>query len=265
MNRTVVSFVVLLLSSGLTHSPSRAEEALFHLLQERQCRGCRLADADLVHADLRDADLSDSKLMRANLSQARLDGADLRNADLSFTSLRGASLRGTNLKGAKFYGTDLRDCDLTGALLDANALEESHWEGAKGLSPHIQSHSSLHNAGVRAAEEDHWKQAEDLFSKAIRNQPSTAESWVARAIAREKQGKRQLAIQDFNYASTLFKAQGNINHAKQLEAAAISLQDKAYTNQTGNGVGSAVLSGLITTSQAVLPIAMKLFMPAIGF
>ena len=255
MNRTVMSFMVLLLSSGLSLSPLRAQEALFQLLQERRCRGCRLADADLVFADLRDADLSDSQLMRANLSQAKLDGADLSNADLSFTSLRGASLRGANLKGAKFYGTDLRDCDLTGALLDDNALEESHWDGAKGVTPHIQSHSALHNAGVRAAEDNDWKQAEDLFSKAIINQPNAA----------ERQGKRQLAIQDFSYASILFKDQGNLAASKQLETAAISLQDNADQNQTGNGMGSALLSGLISTSQAVLPLAMKLFMPVIGF
>ena len=166
------------------------------LLQNRQCPDCRLADADLVHADLRDADLNGAKLQRANLSKARLDGADLSNADLSFTSLHGASLRGANLTGAKLYGTDLRDCDLTGARLDPNALEESHWSGAKGITPQSQSHAALHNAGVGAAKAGRWTQAEGLFGKAIIKKPETAESWVARAIAREHLGKRGSTKQD---------------------------------------------------------------------
>ena len=235
------------------------------LLQNRQCPDCRLADADLVHADLRDADLNGAKLQRANLSKARLDGADLSNADLSFTSLHGASLRGANLTGAKLYGTDLRDCDLTGARLDPNALEEAHWSGAKGITPQSQSHAALHNAGVGAAKAGRWTQAEDLFGKAIIKQPETAESWVARAIARENLGKRKLAIQDFSYASRLFEKRGSIVPAKQLQAAAISLQEKTVTTERGNGVGSALLGGLISTSQALLPMAMKLFMPTIGF
>lgn len=243
----------------------KADQDLMMLLESRQCPNCRLADADLVHADLRDANLSNAQLQRANLSRASLDGADLGEADLSFTSLQGASLRGANLKGANLYGTDFRDSDLTGAQLDADALEEAHWRGAKGITAEVQSHAALHNAGVSAAEAGRWKQAEDLFVKAITKEPDTAESWVARAISREKLGKRKLAIQDFNYASELFEAQGSLVTAKQLQIAAISLQDRVNKKTTGNGAGSALLSGLISTSQALLPIAMKLFMPAIGF
>ena len=160
---------------------------------------------DLVHADLRDADLSGAELQRANLSQAMLDGADLSGADLRFTSLQGASLRGANLRGANFHGTDLRDSDLNGAQLDANALEQAHWSGATGLPAKAQSHAALHNAGVMAAESGRWKAAEELFAKAIKRQPDTAESWIARGITREKLGKRQLAMQDFSYAGTFAK------------------------------------------------------------
>lgn len=264
LSQRLILTAVMLTQAALPHSALATDDWVV-LLQSKQCPDCRLADADLVHADLRDADLSGAKLERANLSKARLDGADLSNADLSFTSLHGASLRGANLTGAKLYGTDLRDCDLAGALLDTNALEEAHWRGAKGITPQSQSHAALHNAGVGAAKAGRWTQAEDLFGKAIIKQPETAESWVARAIAREKLGKRKLAIQDFSYASKLFEKQGSIVPAKQLQAAAISLQEKTVTNETGNGVGSALLGGLISTSQALLPIAMKLFMPAIGF
>ena len=243
---------------------ARADD-LMVLLEQRKCPQCRLADVDLVHADLRDTDLRNAKLMRANLSQAQLDGANLSGANLSFTSLRGASLRGVNLKGSLLYGTDLRNADLTGATLDPNALEEAHWSDAKGMQPQAQSHAALHNAGVGAAENDRWNEAENLFGLAIRKQPGAVESWIARGISREKLGKRQLAIQDFIYASNLYAGEGATVQADQLNIAATNLQDNANNKQSGNGVGSALLGGLLSTSQALLPLAMKLFIPAVGF
>ena len=257
--------LLLLISGSFTTNPLQANEALFRLLQDRNCSGCELADTDLVHADLRDADLSNAKLMRANLGEAHLDGADLSGADLSFTSLRGASLRGANLTGAKLYGTDFRGSDLTGALLEVNALEEAHWSGAKGITAHSQSHAALHNAGVNSAESGRWTQAEELFNKAIIKQPDIAESWVARAITREKLGKRKLAIKDFNYASKLYASKGGKWQSEKLTAAAESLEEKIDGKVSGNGVGSAILNGMLSTSKVLLPLAMKLFMPTIGF
>ncbi len=257
--------LLLLISGNLTANPLLASEALFRLLQDRNCSGCKLADTDLVHADLRDADLSYAELMRANLGEATLDGANLSHADLSFTSLRGASMRGANLKGAKFYGTDLRDSDLTGALLDPNSLEEAHWSGATGLPASSSSHAALHNAGVSAAKEEQWNQAEKLFSQAINKTSQSAESWVARGITREKLGKRQLAIQDFNYASQLYASEGKSLQSAQLTTAAKSLEDKVLQKSSGNGIGTSVLNGLLSTSKALLPLAMKLFAPAVGF
>ena len=37
---------------------------LLRLLRGETCRGCRLSDADLVHADLRDVDLQQAHLQR---------------------------------------------------------------------------------------------------------------------------------------------------------------------------------------------------------
>ncbi|MEB3158318.1 MAG: pentapeptide repeat-containing protein, partial [Synechococcus sp.] len=181
-----------------------------------------------------------------------------------YTSLQGASLRGANLQGSLLVGTDLRGVDLTGARLDANALEQAHWSGAKGMPAQAQSHAALHNAGVSAADSDRWADAEELFGLAIRKQPSAAESWVARGIARERLGKRKLAIQDFNYAARLFKTSGETKSADQLLAAANALEDKTAQHRGGSGVGSALLNGLLTTSKALLPLAMKLFIPATG-
>ena len=260
-----LGLVVALFCTGtISAAAPKGDDALMQLLQTRSCPECQLADVDLVHAQLQDADLAGAKLQRANLSQARLDGANLRGADLSFTSLNGASLRGANLQGSTLLGTDLRDVDLTGASLDLDALKSAHWSGAIGLQPHIQSHASLHNAGVTATEANRWKEAEGLFGLAILKQPKIAESWVARGITREQLGKRQLAIQDFNYARKLYTQDGNVEAVEQLKLASISLEDKAASKQSSNGAGSAVLNSILSTSQALLPMTMKLFMPALG-
>ena len=243
----------------------RGDAALIQLLQTQECPQCELADVNLVHAQLQDADLEGAKLQRANLSQARLDGANLRGADLSFTSLHGASLRRAELQGSKLVGTDLREVDLTGATLDPNALELAHWSGAFGLQATTQSHAALHNAGVTAAESDLWNDAEELFGLAILKQRDAVESWVARGITRESLGKRELAIQDFTYAGQLSSENGEVETAKQLELAAASLQDTTTVKKDGNGAGSKLLSGLLSTTQTLLPMAMKLLTPAISF
>jgi tetratricopeptide (TPR) repeat protein len=254
----------LISSTASAPAAPRGDAALIQLLQTQGCRQCQLAEVNLVHAQLQDADLEGAKLQRANLSQARLDGANLRGADLSFTSLHGASLRGANLQGAKLVGTDLREVDLTDARFDPNALEQAHWSGAIALQATTQSYAALHNSGVVASESDRWSDAEELFGLAILQQPQSAESWVARGIARERLGKRPLAIQDFSYASRLYAENGANEAAEQLTIAAVSLQDKTGKKPSGNGAGSAALNGLLSTSQTLLPIAMKLFLPALG-
>ena len=255
------------LISSTTSAPAapKGDAALIQLLQTQECRQCQLQDVNLVHAQLQDADLEGAKLKRANLSQARLDGANLRGADLSFTSLHGASLRGAKLQGSKLLGTDLREVDLTGATLDPNALEMAHWDGAVGLQSTMQSHAALHNAGVAATEAGRWSNAEKLFGLAILKQPDTAESWVARGITRESLGKRELAIQDFTYAGKLYSENGATDTGEQLELAAASLQDTTTVKKDGNGAGSKILSGLLSTTQALLPMAMKLLAPAVAF
>ena len=138
---------LLLLLTVLFGAPlsARADD-LIVLLEARTCPNCKLADADLVHADLRDANLNAADLRRANLSRARLDGADPRNADLRFSNLKGASLRGSDLRGAWLDGTDLRQADLSGALINPGALDRSHWLGAMGINQGLRSPASLHNA-----------------------------------------------------------------------------------------------------------------------
>ncbi len=234
---------------------------LIQLLEKRSCPRCNLADADLVHADLRDANLQGSKLQRANLSQARLDGARLNGADLSFTSLLGASLRGTDLRGARLEGTDLRQADLSGALLDPGALSRTHWQQAKGLPASQLSYTDLHNAGVEAAQAGRFPEAERWFSDAIRRQPDSAISWVARGISRSEQGNTQLAAADFNYAASLYRQRGEEPEAKELELAAKTVTQPDKKARSGNGMGSQALGGALAALKFLAPLAGKALLP----
>ena len=257
MTARVLLFTLLL----ATPLAARADDLIL-LLQQRNCPDCRLADVDLVHADLRDADLSGAQLQRANLSQARLDGADLRNTDLRFTSLRGASLRGADLRGSKLYGTDLRLSDLSGAVLDPDALEQSHWQGARGIASGIRSHASLHNAGVDAADAGQWPQAEILFSAAIAAEPEEPLSWVARGLSRGEQGKEEEASRDLAHAGDLFRERGENEKADQLDRASRNTYTPAREKPpSGNGVGSALVSGALSTLKSLAPIALRALSP----
>ena len=257
---------LLMLLTVLIGAPlaARADD-LIVLLQARSCPNCRLADADLVHADLRDAELKGADLKRGNLSRARLDGADLREADLRFSSLKGASLQGADLRGARLDGTDLRQANLTGALVDRHALERSHWVGAQGVAQGARSHAGLHNAGVKAAQAERWPEAEQLFDAAIRADPKEPLSWVARGLSRGEQGKDDLASRDFAHAGQLFADQGERIKADQLMEASQHVYEKPNKANipNGNGIGSALISGALSTMQAIAPIAMKALTPMI--
>ena len=257
---------LLLLLTVLLGAPlsARADD-LIVLLEARSCPNCKLADADLVHVDLRNADLSTTDLQRANMSQARLDGADLSESDLSFASLQGASLRGADLRKSRLIGTDLRGTDLTGALLDQDALEQSHWNGARGIARGTLSHAGLHNAGVDAAQEGRWSEAEQLFNAAIQANPDEPLSWVARGLSRGEQGKDDLASRDLAHAGQLFADQGDMVKADQLKKASklVYNSEKQAGTPSGNGIGSVLLSSALSTAQAFAPIALKALMPII--
>ena len=243
--------------------PARAanDGDLMKLLGQRRCPGCRLQDADLVHADLRDADLSGARLQRANLGQARLDGAILSGADLSFTSLQGASLRGADLRGARLEGTDLRRSDLSGAQLDPGALSRSHWEQARGVDPSQLSYPELHNAGVEASVAGRQPEAERLFGEAIRQQPEAPISWVARGIARSEQGKIELAVADLDYAASLYEQGGDVTTAQELRQVSGQLQKAPGKNRGGNGMGGQLINGAMGLATTLAPLAVKFLVP----
>ncbi|MCT0223720.1 pentapeptide repeat-containing protein [Synechococcus sp. CS-1328] len=242
--------------------PARAGsmEDVMRLMDSRACPSCKLQDADLVHADLRDAALQKAQLQRANLSRAQLDGADLRGANLNFASLQGASLRGADLRGAQLEGTDLRQADLSGAQFDANGLALSHWKGATGVTAEASSYASMHNAGVEAALQGRFPEAEEYFNKALLKQPDAPITWLARGITRAEQAKRDLAAMDFNYAATLYEQQGQPETAEKLRKGAEQVA-KDPSKQNGNGFGSGVLQGAIGIFQQLAPLAVKYLAP----
>lgn len=256
-------WITLMAAAALAATPAAraGDETLIRLLEKRSCVRCNLADADLVHADLREANLKGAKLQRANLSQSRLDGAQLTGADLSFTSLLGASLRGADLRGARLEGTDLRQADISGAQLDPGALSRTHWQKALGVSANQLSYAELHNAGVEASKAGRHPEAEHWFSDAIRRQPDSAISWVARGISRNEQGNLQMAAADFTYAASLYRAQGDETASRQLELAATSLIQPEKKKPGGSGMGSQMLSGALAIVQFLGPIAVKAFVP----
>ena len=250
--------LTLLLAAPLT---ARADD-LIVLLEQGSCPDCRLADVDLVHADLRDADLQRAQLQRANLGQARLDGADLRGSNLQFANLRGASLKGTDLRGSTLYGTDLRQADLTGVQLDSGALEQAHWQGARGISQGVRSHAALHNAGVTAAENGQWERAEALFNAAITAEPNKPLSWVARGLSRGELGQNDLAAKDLAHAGTLFRNRGDLIKAEQLDLASQrALETQQYSQRGGNGIGSTILASGMSAIQFLGPIALRALSP----
>ena len=254
---------LLMLLTVLLGAPlsARADD-LIVLLEERACPNCTLADADLVHADLRDANLNATDLRRANLSRARLDGADLRDADLRFSSLKGASLRGSDLRGARLDGTDLRQADLSGALIKPGALDRSHWLGAMGINQGQRSPASLHNAGVEEANAGRWPQAERLFGEAIQADPEQTMSWIARGLSRGQQGNETKAAQDLLHAADLLDRQGATEQSEQIRQAVAKLRaNKGNSSKSGNGLGSALLGGALSTVSALAPLALKTLVP----
>ena len=256
--RQIQLWALLLAALPLAARASDPQQEL-RLLESRRCNGCRLEEAELVQTDLHQAQLRGAHLQRANLSGARLDGADLRGADLRFTSLHGASLQGADLRGAVLSGADLRQADLSEAQLDPGAIANSHWQGARGIDPSQHSYATLHNAGVSAAQQGRYPEAERLFGEAIRRQPEAAISWVARGICRAEQGNTTAAAQDLTQASELYQASGDALQAKQLSEAANRLTQPPKSSKSGNGLATNLASGAMQMLQILAPIAIKAF------
>ncbi len=247
-------------AAPVAHAMGSHQQALLQLLSTKQCPGCLLSGADLVHADLQGANLRGAQLQGANLSQANLAGANLDGANLSHTTLWGANLQGSSLWGAVFLGTDLRQADLMGAAIEANGLQSSHLEGARNIPTTARSVAQIHNAGVAAYEKERYREAEQLFSEAISTSPASAESWAARGLTRSQQGNHELALADLNYSVLLFESRGEPEKAQQCRQISQTIQSLATTangGRSGNGAGIAVLEGAVQLFRLAAPLAIR--------
>ena len=121
----------------------------------------------------------------------------------------------------------------------------------------------MHNAGVTAAENRNWEKAETLFGAAIAAKPEEPLSWVARGLCRGELGDTTGASRDLAHAGTLFAVQGDQEKAQQLlEASSKATAHLVnHSSEGGNGIGSLILSGAISTFQALTPIALQAFSP----
>ena len=118
-------------------------------------------------------------------------------------------------------------------------------------------------ARFTAAENGQWERAETLFGAAIAADPKEPLSWVARGLCRGELGKTNEASRDLAHAGELFAAQDDQEKAQQLleasrKAIALLSDDTA---EGGNGIGSQLLNGAISTAQALAPIALRAFSP----
>ena len=169
---------------------------------------------------------------------------------------------GADLRGAQLDGTDLRKADLSGCKINPGSLDRSHWRGSIGISQGLLSSSSLHNAGVDEAEAGRWPQAEHLFGEAIQADPEQPMSWIARGLSRLHQGDVAHAEQDILHGAYLLDRQGAPYQSEQLRQALSKLQvNKQAHSKLGNGVGSFLLGGTISTLEAIAPLALKTLIP----
>ena len=88
---------------------------------------------------------------------------------------------------------------------------------------------------------------------------------MARGLSRGEQGKDELASRDFAYASQLFDEQGdNVKADQLLEASRLVYNiDNEPDAPRGNGIGSTLISGALSTAQTLAPIALKALLPMI--
>ena len=86
---------------------------------------------------------------------------------------------------------------------------------------------------------------------------------MARGVCRGELGNTKGASHDLSHAGALFGNRGDKEKAQQLlEASRKATAAPANcTAAAGNGIGSRLLSGAISTAQALAPIALRAFSP----
>ena len=87
-------------------------------------------------------------------------------------------------------------------------------------------------------------------------------SWIARGLSRGQQGNETKAAQDLLHAADLLDRQGAPEESEQIRQAVAKLQtDESDGSKSGNGLGSALLGGALSTVSALAPLALKTLVP----
>ena len=204
--------VPLVLLSGSFFASVASAENLDHtrqLLATKQCQKCELSGAGLVLANLAGANLAGANLNRANLGRADLSGADLSGADLRNASFYGANLSGANLRGANLTGADLRDAILVGADTTNVILAGASVRGTTGLGEYQGRLENLYQWGMEEGKRKNYPGAIAYFNEALTLKPDFAPAYLGRAASRAEMGEYTGALQDAQYAGTLYTAQNN--------------------------------------------------------
>ena len=113
-------------------------------------------------------------------------------------------------------------------------------------------------------QEELWAEAERLFSQAIQDKPEEPFSWVARGLSRGELGLFGDAASDLGHAGRLFEKEGDLVKAEQLKVVSQRVTQEYKEDspdEQGNGVGSALLSGMLSASQISAPIALRALVP----
>jgi uncharacterized protein YjbI with pentapeptide repeats len=229
--------------SAKADNPSHTQQ----LLSTRQCPQCDLTNAGLVFANLGGANLSGANLSGANLSRSNLQGADLRQANLTGTSLMGANLAGAKLDGANLAGADLRTAQLIGSSTEGANFDSALLQGAIGLTSTAGSAEEFYQWGLNDSRNKNFAGAIDNFTQAINRKPDLAQAYLGRSFARFQTGDVPGSLADSKTAEQLFTQQNNTQGTQIAQKFVKQLETPPKKEQSGSGVGSAVM-GVVGTA-----------------
>ena len=233
-----------------------SDQQVMRLLATGQCPKCDLRGADLVHAQLQSANLQGAQLQGANLSRANLAGANLNGADLRQASLMGANLSQSSLMNTLLEGSDLREADLQGARVGEGGLRSANLEAAVHVPKHSRSAAVVHNQAASAYLAGQFAVAEQQFSEAIAIAPDSAQSWIARSMARAKMGDLAGSRADLIYASRLAREAGNEQDAVQIDRVVARLEEEQNPKTKGGQMQNFAAATRILI-KTLAPLAIK--------
>ncbi|PSB21203.1 pentapeptide repeat-containing protein [Phormidesmis priestleyi ULC007] len=244
MNLKSFTISAMLLTIGAA-IPAQAEnlDHVQQLIATKQCQSCDLSGAGLVLARLTGANLNQANLAGANLSQAVLSGANLSGANLAGASLYGADLSGAKLAGADLSGADLRGAFLSGADLTGVQMTNAALQGAIGLPPTVGDPEDFYRWALDATKQHNYEKAIAHFNQVIIRKSDHAMAYFGRAIARLELGDKDGAVQDSEFASTLFSQQGQKENAEAAQKLVQSIKNPPKERKESNGgLGQSLIS-----------------------